>query len=146
MSTTVREILDNKGRHLNTVSAHASVLDAAVLMNEHKIGSLLVIQDGRLIGILTERDIMRRVVSEQRDARSTSVGEVMTRDVACCRLHTDIEEAQVVMRDRRIRHLPVLTDDEEVVGLISIGDLNAYQVQNHERTINQLQGYISGTW
>jgi len=145
MSTTVREILGNKGRHMNTVSQHANVFEAAVLMNEHKIGSLLVIQDGRLIGILTERDILRRVVAEERDARHTSVGEVMTRDVVCCRLHTDMEEARVVMRDQRIRHLPVMSEQEEVVGLISIGDLNAYQVQHHERTIYQMQEYIYGT-
>jgi CBS domain-containing protein len=143
---TVRDILDDKGRHLNTISPHANVFDAATLMNEHKIGSLLVIQDGRLIGILTERDIMQRIVTEQRDARHTSVGEVMTRDVICCRMHTDVEEVRAVMRDRRIRHLPVMTDEGDVVGLISIGDLNAYQVQNQERTIYQLQEYIYGTW
>lgn len=146
MSTTVRDILANKGRHMNTVSPHANIFEAAVLMNEHKIGSLLVIQDGRLIGILTERDILQRVVTEERDARQTTVGEIMTRDVICCRLHTEIEEARAVMRDSRIRHLPVMSQEDEVVGLISIGDLNAYQAHHHERTISHLQGYIYGTW
>jgi len=144
--TTVNDILAGKGRHLNTISAQASVFDAAIMMNEHKIGSLLVLEDGRLIGILTERDILQGIVADQRDASITDVGEVMTRDVVCCRLHTDMEEARSVMKHRRIRHLPVLTEDGEVVGLISIGDLNAYQVDCHERTIYLLQEYIHGTW
>jgi CBS domain-containing protein len=143
---TVTDILAGKGRHLNTISAQASVFDAAIMMNEHKIGSLLVLEDGRLIGILTERDILQGIVADQRDACATQVGEVMTRDVVCCRLHTDMEEARSVMKHRRIRHLPVLTEDGEVVGLISIGDLNAYQVDSHERTIYLLQEYIHGTW
>ena len=144
--TTVNDILAGKGRHLNTISAQASVFDAAILMNEHKIGSLLVMEEGRLIGILTERDILEGIVADQRDARATRVEEVMTRDVVCCRPHTDMEEARSVMKHRRIRHLPVLSEDGEVVGLISIGDLNAYQVDCQERTIYLLQEYIHGPW
>ena len=115
-------------------------------MNERKIGSVLVLEEGRLVGILTERDILVRVVADQRDANVTFVGEVMTRDVVCCRPHTDVEEAKSVMKHRRIRHLPVLVENGEVVGLISIGDLDAYQVDFQERTIYQLQEYIQGTW
>src|SRR5205823_6116419 len=81
----------------------ATVFAAAVLMNERKIGSLMVMADGRLVGILTERDIMRRVVADQRDANLTLVSEVMTCDVVCCRPHTDLEEAKSVMKHRRIR-------------------------------------------
>jgi CBS domain-containing protein len=136
---TVSDILAGKGRHLITTSPQATVFAAAVLMNERKIGSLLVMEDGHLVGILTERDILMRVVAEQRDANTTSVGEVMTTDVVCCRAHTDLEEAKSVFKHRRIRHLPVLTEDGEVVGMISIGDLNAYQVDYQERTIYQLQ-------
>jgi CBS domain-containing protein len=143
---SVSEILAAKGRHLNTISPEASVYDAAVLMNEHKIGSLLVMAEGRLVGIFTERDILRRVVAAQRDPAVTPVGEVMTCDVACCRPHTDLEEARSVMKNRRIRHLPAVADGGEVVGVISIGDLNAYQVDTQERTIYQLQEYIHGVW
>src|SRR3989442_15189223 len=107
---TVNDILAAKGGHLNTISPHASVYDAAVLMNEHKIGSLLVMEEGRLIGIFTERDILRRIVAEQRDPAATHIGEVMTSDVACCRPHTDLEEARSVMKNRRIRHLPGLSE------------------------------------
>jgi CBS domain-containing protein len=143
---SVNDILAGKGRHLITISAQATVYAAAVLMNERKIGSLLVLEDGQLAGILTERDILGRVVADQRDANTVSVEEAMTRDVVCCRPHTDVEEAKSVMKHRRIRHLPVMADEGEVVGLISIGDLNAYQVDHQERTIYQLQEYIHGTW
>ena len=143
---SINDILAGKGRHLITISAQATVFSAAVLMNERKIGSLLVLEDGQLAGILTERDILMRVVAEQRDANDTRVEEVMTRDVVCCRPHTDVEEAKSVMKHRRIRHLPVMAEEGEVVGLISIGDLNAYQVDYQERTIYQLQEYIHGTW
>jgi CBS domain-containing protein len=144
--TTVNELLSGKGRHLITISPRATVFSAAVLMNDHKIGSLLVMEEGRMVGILTERDILRRVVADQRDASTTCVEEVMTRDVVCCRLHTDLEEARSVMKHRRVRHLPVVGSEDEVVGLISIGDLNAYQVNYQEQTIYLLQEYIHGTW
>jgi CBS domain-containing protein len=143
---TVSDILAGKGLHLITISPQATVFAAAVLMNENKTGSVLVMEDGRLAGIITERDILVRVVADQRDANTTSVGDVMTRDVVCCRPHTGFEEAKSVMKHRRIRHLPVLRDDDKVVGLISIGDLNAYQVDTQERTIFQMQEYIHGTW
>ncbi len=144
---TVSDILAGKGMHINTVSAQATVFSAALLMNEHKIGSLLVLEEGRLVGILTERDILMRIVAEQRDANATPVGEVMTRDVVCCRPHTEMDEARSVMKHRRIRHLPVIADDGNVVGLISIGDLNAFHCDHQERTIQLLQGYIHpGGW
>jgi CBS domain-containing protein len=143
---TVSDILAVKGRHLNTISPQATVFDAAVIMNEHKIGSLLVLEDGHLIGIITERDILVNIVADQRDARTTLVAEVMTRDLVCCRPHTEMEEARSVMKHRRIRHLPVLSEDDHVVGVISIGDLNASQADTQERTIYLLQEYIHGTW
>lgn len=142
----IQDILAVKGGHLNTVSPEATVLDAAILMNDHKIGSLLVMEDGKLIGILTERDILHRIVAEQRNPAATRVGAVMTRDMICARPHTEINEARSVMKNRRIRHLPVLSDEEELVGLISIGDLNAFQADCQERTIYLLQEYIHGTW
>jgi len=143
---TVSDILAGKGMHLITVSARATVYHAAIVMNEQRIGSLLVLEEGRLIGILTERDIMARVVADQRDANETSVEEVMTRDVVCCRPHTELEEARSVMKNRRIRHMPVVSEEGNVVGMISIGDLNAYQVDSQERTIHLLHDYIHGTW
>ncbi len=141
---TIRDLLTVKGRHTFTISAQATAFDAATLMNEHKIGSLMVLENGRLIGILTERDFLVSIVAGQRDANTTRVEDFMTRDVICCRPHTTIEEARSVMKHRRMRHLPVVSDDGDVVGLISIGDLNAHQADSQERTICQLQEYIYG--
>ena len=81
-----------------------------MLMNEHKIGSLLVMSGGRLVGIITERDLLQRVVSQRRDPTTTPVHDVMSDEVACCRPETTVDEARGVMKNRRIRHLPVLDD------------------------------------
>ena len=141
---TVRDILAVKGAHVLSIGPEASVLDAALLMNEHKIGSLLVMSGGCLVGILTERDILERVVAPCRHPAQTPVQEAMTTEVACCQPHTSIDEARGVMKNRRIRHLPVVDDDRRLHGLISIGDLNAHQAHDHEYTIHVLQEYIYG--
>jgi CBS domain-containing protein len=142
---TVREILARKGSHVYTIGRGATVLDAALLMNEHKIGALVVIDDDRgVVGMFTERDVLRRVVGEQRDPATTAVAEVMSHEVACATPATTIEEARGAMKNRRIRHLPLVDDDRRLTGLISIGDLNAYQTSDHEQTIYLLQEYLYG--
>jgi CBS domain-containing protein len=142
---TVREILARKGSHVFTIGPEASVMDAATLMNEHKVGALVVIDDGRgVIGMFTERDVLRRVVGEQRDPVTTRVAEVMTTEVACATPDTTIEEARGAMKNRRIRHLPLVDEDRRLTGLISIGDLNAYETSDHEYTIYMLQEYLYG--
>jgi CBS domain-containing protein len=87
---------------------------------------------------------LRRVVAERRDPSTARVREVMTDDVMCCRLHTDMEEARVVMKERRIRHLPVLDENDRLCGLISIGDLNAHLTSSQEQTIYLLHEYLYG--
>ena len=141
---TVKDILAVKGPHVLSIGPSDTVLDAARLMNERKIGSLIVMDEGRLIGIITERDMLQRVLVTRRDPAGVSVGEVMTTEVLCCQPHTTIEEARGVMKNRRIRHLPVLDDGERLLGLISIGDLNAHQAHDHEQTIHVLETYIYG--
>jgi CBS domain-containing protein len=141
---SVCEILAIKGTHIEMVSPTASVYEAAVQMNRLKIGSLVVHDAGRLVGILTERDILQRIVAECRDAASTHVEDVMTTEVVCCRMNTSLEEARGVMKNRRIRHLPVLSEEGELLGVISIGDLNAHANHAHEQTIYLLQEYIAG--
>jgi CBS domain-containing protein len=141
---TIRDILAVKGTHVLSIGPEVSILDAALLMNEHKIGSLLVMSGGQLIGIITERDILQRVVAEQRDPSQTKVIDVMTTEVVCCRPHTALDEARGVLKNRRIRHLPVLDEGEKLCGLISIGDLNAHEAHDHELTIHVLQEYIYG--
>lgn len=141
---TVRDLLKVKGTHVLSIGPEATVLDAALVMNEHKVGSLLVMSGGQLIGIITERDILHRVVVNRRDPGVTPVLEVMTTEVICCQPHTPIEEARGVLKNRRIRHLPVVDEAKCLCGLISIGDLNAHDAHDHEHTIHVLQEYIYG--
>ena len=98
-------------------------------------------EGGRLVGIFTERDIMRRVVAEERDPASTQVGELMTRVVVSCSLDTSIEECGSIMTSRRIRHLPVLGPDG-LCGVITSGDVLAFQVAEQQATIEQLNNYV----
>jgi CBS domain-containing protein len=141
---TVREILVKKGSGVLTTGKESTVLEAAILMNEHKVGALVVLEGGRIAGMFTERDVLRRVVGQLRDPATTPVAEVMTSEVVCCRPDTSLEEARGSMMMRRIRHLPVIDDQEEMVGLISIGDLNAHERTSHEQTIYLLQEYVYG--
>jgi CBS domain-containing protein len=140
----VRDILGVKGTHVLSIGPSATVFEAATLMNEHKTGSLLVIESGRILGIITERDILRRVVGQRRDPSQTPVTDVMTLEVVCCQPDTSIEEARGVMKNRRIRHLPVMDETGRLCGLISIGDLNAHENTTQERTIHLLEEYIHG--
>lgn len=140
----VKDLLAAKEPRVLSIDPDASVREAAVRMNEHKIGSLVVIADGRVVGIFTERDVLRRVVAEHRDPAETKVAEVMTADVICCTPETPIDEVRGAMMTRRIRHLPVVDLEKHVLGLISIGDLNAYQATAQEQTIYLLQEYLYG--
>jgi CBS domain-containing protein len=126
------------------VGKDATVLQAALLMNEHKIGSLVVMDRDQIAGMFTERDILQRVVGEQRDPARTTVGQVMTVEVACCTPQTTIEEARTALKERRIRHLPVIDSEGRLLGLISIGDLNAYEAASKEQTIFLMNEYLYG--
>jgi CBS domain-containing protein len=141
---TVRDLLTVKQPHIHSVGPSATALQAAQLMNEHRIGSLVVLEAGQLRGIITERDILQRVVAQCRDPARTPVHDVMTADVICCTPRMPIEEARSVMKNRRVRHLPVVDEGGELCGLISIGDLNAHETVSQERHIHFLERYIHG--
>ena len=138
---TVKDLLNHKGGKVYTISQHASVVDAASLMNVQHIGSLVVVDEGEVMGIITERDIMTRVVARQRDAARCTVGEVMTERVVVCSCGTTIDELRQVMRERRIRHVPVV-DDGELRGMVSIGDVNFADQEVLTETIRDLEAYI----
>ena len=141
---SVRDIVALKGNHIETIAPSATVFEAAVCMNEKKIGALLILDEARLVGIVTERDILQRVVAQRRDVGETLVEEVMTTEIACCQIDTSLEEARGVMKNRRIRHLPVVDQEDRLLALISIGDLNAHQSTAQEQTIHLLHEYIYG--
>jgi CBS domain-containing protein len=113
-------------------------------MNEKHIGSVLVLDRGGMQGIFTERDVMRRVVAEGRDPERTVLRDVMTTRVVCAALHTTLEELRFVMREQRIRHVPVV-DGAQVLGMISIGDLNEAEREVQDQTIEYLSSYMSVT-
>jgi CBS domain-containing protein len=140
----VSEILQIKGTQIIAMHPDATVLDAACLMNDHKVGSVVVSDHGQIVGIFTERDILRRVVSQQLSPSTTSLGEVMTTDVVCCEMDTPLDSARKVMMTRRIRHLPVLDGQQRMMGIISIGDLNAYRLEGQEVQIHMLKEYLFG--
>jgi CBS domain-containing protein len=141
---TVREILAIKGPWVMTIGPEATVLAAAVVMNEHKIGSLVVMDGDRIVGLFSERDILTRVIVPRLDPGVTLVQDVMTTEVVCCQPHTKLDEARGVLKNRRIRHLPVVDEARRLCGMVSIGDLNAYEAHDHELTIHVLQEYIYG--
>jgi CBS domain-containing protein len=143
--SSVHKLLAKKGNHVYRISEQATVLEAARMMNEHRIGALVVMNAERLVGIFTERDILCRVVAEQRDPAKTTVEQVMTSPVACCTPQTTRDECRAVMRERRLRHLPVV-DDGRLVGMISIGDLNDAEQADQEQTIQYLTEYVLGDW
>jgi CBS domain-containing protein len=140
---TVGEILAKKGSHVWTIGPSATVQQAVLVMAEHQVGALLVLEQDRVVGMFSERDVLLRVVAEQRDPSRTTVGEVMTAEVSCCGPDTNLEDARAAMKNRRIRHLPVL-EDGRLQGVVSIGDLNAHLVSNQEQTIFLLNEYLYG--
>ena len=139
---TAEQFISLKGGTVASLGPGATVLEAALLMNERGIGSVIVIDKDRLAGIFTERDVLRRVVAEQRDPATTKLADVMTSPVACAAPHTTLDEIRQVMRERRIRHVPVV-NAKRVLGMISIGDLNKAEREVQVETIRYLEQYIS---
>jgi len=141
---TAQSMLATKNHALATLPPDASVLEAAKLMNDRHIGSVLVLQDGALVGIFTERDVMRRVVAAGRAPDATPLAKVMTTPVACAAPETTCDELRKVMREKRIRHVPVIDGGSRaVLGMISIGDLNRAEIDVQVETIRYLEQYMS---
>ena len=141
---TVANVLSSKSPVVHKTRPEATALEAIEKMNEHGIGALVVTEGERVVGMFTERDVLRRVVSSERSPGNIRVGEVMTREVVCTTPTEDLDEVRTVMKNRRIRHLPVCDPHGGLLGLISMGDLNAYDASNQEATIHFLNDYIYG--
>ena len=141
---TVHDVLKQKGSQVLSIGSQASVLDAALLMNEHRVGGLVVLRSAKIEGIITERDVLRRVVAKRMDSADITVKEVMTSDVYCCKKDASIEEARATFKNRRIRHLPVIDNKGMLVGMISIGDINGWKLEGQEKTIYYLKEYLYG--
>lgn len=143
-SVTVGSILNEKGSFVACVAPDASVLDAARRMNDLRIGSLVVTDAEQVIGIITERDILTKIVAACVDPAATKVRAVMSSPVACCKANTTAAECRGVMTRRRIRHLPAVDEQGRLIGIITSGDLMAREVAAQQETIEYLQQYILG--
>lgn len=139
----VKHVLDKKGRHIISVAPDNSVLEAIKLMAEKGIGSLVVMKDDKLLGIMSERDYARKVIIKGRSSESTEVAEIMTPDVLTTSSSKTVNECMNVMTEKKIRHLPVV-EDGKVIGMISIGDLVDAIISDQQEAIEQLEQYISG--
>ena len=140
---TIRQLLENKGHEIVSATSDTSVYEALEIMAEHNVGALLVQDAGELVGIFSERDYARKVVLKGKSSRGTSLGETMSRKVACVRADQTIEECMALMTEKSIRHLPVMEGDR-LAGIISIGDLvNACRILVEQEN-SELRQYIQG--
>jgi IMP dehydrogenase len=139
--STVADVLQEKGRSLYRIDATASVLDAVKAMVDANVGSLLVVVDGRIEGIVTERDYLRRVAVEGRSETETPVRDIMSAPLIVVRPDTTLDECRSLMTARRIRHLPVV-EGEEVVAVVSIGDVVKFATDQQSYEIRYLRDYI----
>ncbi len=139
----VKHLLDGKGRDIVSVVPDSTVLEAIMLMADKAIGSLIVMVDDELLGIVTERDYARKVIIKGRSSKTTRVSEIMTTGVFTTSSTKSVNDCMSLMTEKRIRHLPVL-EDNRVIGMISIGDLVQAIISDQKEEIEQLENYISG--
>jgi len=140
---TVRQLLSEKGSTVWTIAPDASVYEALALVAEKNIGALLVVQDGKPVGLVSERDYARKVILKGHNANTLTVRDIMTRRMVCADPDETLEQCMAVITERRVRHLPVL-ECGDIIGLISIGDLVKAIIDEQQFVIEQLERYISG--
>lgn len=138
----IKHLLDAKGRDVESITPDGSVLDAILQMAEKGIGALLVLEEGALAGIVTERDYARKVILKGRSSKGTPVRDIMTADVITATSDDSVQKCMNMMTEKRCRHLPVV-DNGEITGLISIGDLVKAIIADQKEEIEQLEHYIS---
>lgn len=143
---TVRDILQSKGEVVWTTQPGTTVYDAIRVMGEKNVGALVVVENGEVVGVLSERDYSRKVVLQGRTSRDTVVNDILSRPAVTVRRKDTIEKCMQLMTSQRIRHLPVVSEDNRPIGLISMGDLVNWVMHSQRHTIMQLQGYISGDY
>ena len=140
---TVRQLLDEKGHDIESIGPDDSVFDAIQKMADANIGSLMVVEDDRPVGIFTERDYARSVILKGKSSPTTPVRDIMTTRVVYVQPEQTVEQCMAIMTDKHIRHLPVLRDDK-LIGMISIGDLVKSIIADQKFTIEQLEQFIHG--
>ncbi|MEI6646149.1 MAG: CBS domain-containing protein [bacterium] len=145
METRVGQLLKLKGNDVVTTTPSTTIFDAVKQMEDSRIGSLPVVENsGKIVGMLTERDCMRRVLLKERPLRSVTVGEVMSSPIITVQSSELIESCMKIMTDKRLRHLPVM-EHTKLIGLISIGDVVKFLCTEREQDIKNLENYITGS-
>jgi CBS domain-containing protein len=142
---TVNEVLKNKGREIWTVSPLATVFQALELMAQKDVGALPVVQNGKLVGIFSERDYARKVILKGRASKDTTVSELMTQTVFYVCPENTLEDCMALMTSKQIRHLPVL-DHDRLAGIITLGDVVKRIISEQEFTIKELEKYVKGDY
>ena len=141
---TVKDIIETKGYKCLIVDPEATVYDALKKMAGHNIGAVLVVSNEKVQGVFSERDYARKIILMGKTSRDSKVGGLMTDRVFAVKLNTTIQICMKLMTENRVRHLPVLDDDEYLIGIVSIGDIVNKTIQDQENTIHQLEDYIVG--
>jgi CBS domain-containing protein len=145
LADSIRPILQHKSREIWSLPPDASVYQAIAMMSDKKVGALLVMSDGRLVGIISERDYARKVILQGHSSKHTKVREIMSSPVIHVTPDQSLDECMRIMTAHRIRHLPVVEADK-VVGVISIGDLVNWIITAQHETIQHLNSYIAGSY
>jgi CBS domain-containing protein len=140
----IGSLIGRKGGEVWSLPPSASVYDAIAMMAEKRVGALLVMDAGKLLGIVTERDYARKVILQGRSSKDTPVRDIMSSPVITVFPDHTVDECMRIVTDRRFRHLPVL-DNGKVIGMVSIGDLVNWVVSEQQETIRHLEAWIAGT-
>ena len=142
--TTIAQLLNTKGDQIWSVEPKATIFEALEIMSEKEIGALLVMEDGKLTGIFSERDYARKVILKGKSSKETLVEELMTKKVFYIDSQNTINDCMAMMTAKRIRHVPVI-EDNQVMGIVTIGDVVNQIISEQEVTINHLENYITGS-
>jgi CBS domain-containing protein len=143
--SSIHEVLERKGRTVLTIQRQASVLEAIGSMSQANIGAIVIEQDGRPVGIFTERDYLRKIALEGRSSRETKLDDVMSSPLITVTPADSTQTAMETMTERRCRHL-IVVDGEELVGIVSLGDLVKHMLVEKQAEVDQLSSYIAGSY
>lgn len=139
--STVKQLLEFKGHDIISIDPDRTVYEAIEILAARQIGALLVIENGKLVGLISERDYARKVILKGKSSKDTLIRDVMTREIICVKPEMSVEESLALMTEKRVRHLPVMANDA-LIGIIAIGDAVRQIISERDFTIQQLEQYI----